>query len=406
MNILFLTLSKFVSYRQSGIYTDLLRKFIKTGNKVYSVTSAERRTGEKTRLIVEDDSANILVVKTLNIQKTNVIEKGLGTLLINHQYKRAIKKYFKDIKFDLILYPTPPITLYGVVKYIKKRDNAKTYLMLKDIFPQNAIDLGMLSKRGLKGLLYKYFRKKEKKFYAISDKIGCMSQANVDYVLAHNPEIERNKVEICPNSIEVRDLSLTGEEKITMREKYALPLDKKIFVYGGNLGKPQGVPFIIDCLRATKDKSDVFFLIVGDGTEYGKFESFVNDEKPANVRYMKRLPKEDYDRMIAACDVGLIFLDYRFTIPNFPSRLLSYMQAGLPVLACTDLTTDVGKVIMEGGFGWWCESNDVVSFCETVDKINCIDNIKQFVTKEKGFLEENYSAKKGYEIILDFYNEN
>ena len=94
--------------------------------------------------------------------------------------------YFADIKFDLILYSTPPITFYKAIEYVKKRDGAKTYLLLKDIFPQNAVDLGMMSKTGLKGLIYKYFRKKEKKLYAISDKIGCMSQANVDYVLKHN----------------------------------------------------------------------------------------------------------------------------------------------------------------------------------------------------------------------------
>ena len=97
-----------------------------------------------------------------NIQKTNVIEKGLSTLMVGRQYIEGVKRYFKGIRFDLVLYPTPPITLAGVVKYIKKRDKATTYLMLKDIFPQNAVDMQMLSKTGIKGLLYRYFRKKEK----------------------------------------------------------------------------------------------------------------------------------------------------------------------------------------------------------------------------------------------------
>ena len=84
------------------------------------------------------------------------------------------------------------------MRYVKKRDGAKSYLMLKDIFPQNAVDLGMLQTTGLKGLLYKCFRKKEKKLYSLSDRIGCMSQANVDYILKHNPEIPKEKVEILP----------------------------------------------------------------------------------------------------------------------------------------------------------------------------------------------------------------
>ena len=64
-----------------------------------------------------------------------------------------------------------------------------------------------------------------------------------------------------------------------------------------------------------------------------------------------------------------IFLDHRFTIPNFPSRLLGYMQAKLPVLACTDKNTDIGKVVVEGGFGWWCESNDVGEFGRVVERV-------------------------------------
>ena len=66
---------------------------------------------------------------------------------------KALKKYFPDVRFDLVLYSRTPITLVGVVEYIKKRDHAKTFLLLKDIFPQNAVDLGMLQKDGLRGVL-------------------------------------------------------------------------------------------------------------------------------------------------------------------------------------------------------------------------------------------------------------
>ena len=104
---------------------------------------------------------------------------------------------------------------------------------------------------------------------------------------------------------------------------------------------------------------------------------------------MKLMPKEDYDRMIAACDVGLIFLDHRFSIPNFPSRLLSYMQAGIPVLACTDPSTDIGRVIERGGFGWWCESNDTEAFSECVNRALQSD-LKSMGIKGHDFLKANY----------------
>lgn len=368
MNILFLGLSSIDSFDNRGIYPDLLRSLIKKGEVVFSVTSIERRKGISTCLSKAGDN-RLLLVKTFNIQKTNLLEKGLGTLAIKRQYIRAINKFFKGIKFDLILYPTPPITLCGVVEYYKKRDKAKTYLMLKDIFPQNAVDIGLMRTSGIKGLLYKYFRKKEKKLYYVSDKIGCMSQANVDYLLTNNLDIKPTDVEIFPNCIEVKDVALSLEERSFVRNNYNIPEDKIVFVYGGNLGKPQGIPFIIECLRAEANNRDVFFLIIGDGTEFEVLEEYSKDSGQKNFKLIKQLPSDEFDKVLAACDVGLIFLDHRFTIPNFPSRLLSYMQAGLPVLACTDAATDIGKYVLKAGFGWWCESNDVRAFSSLVEKI-------------------------------------
>ena len=397
MNILFLSLTSYDSINESNIYTDLLRKFIENGHKVYGVCPVQRRQNIPTTLITEEN-AKILKVKTGNITRVNVIEKGISTLLIGRQFIGAIKKYFKGVKFDLILYPTPPITLESVVKYFKKRDKAKTYLLLKDIFPQNAVDIGMMRVSGVKGILYKWFRRKEKKLYAHSDRIGCMSQANVDYVLKHNTEVSADKVEICPNSIEVRDMSISGEERVEIRTKYDIPLDKKVFIYGGNLGKPQGIPFMVECLKHCCNISDVIFIIIGSGTEKKRIEAFVEEERPQNVRLMERLPKEDYDKLVAACDVGLIFLDHRFTIPNFPSRLLAYMQAKVPVFACTDPNTDVGKVITEGGFGWWCESNDAEKFSELVNYALDAD-LKAMGQNGFEYLKENYTSEKSYNII-------
>lgn len=142
-----------------------------------------------------------------------------------------------------------------------------------------------------------------------------------------------------------------------------------------------------------------FFLIVGDGTEYEKLRTFFDEYKPSNMSLMKTLPKEDYDRMIASCDVGMIFLDHRFTIPNFPSRLLSYMQAGLPVLACTDSNTDIGKIIEIGEFGWWCESNDAKHFCNIVQMINQKE-LSSIGNNGIIFLQKHYTVEQCYHGIM------
>lgn len=394
MNVLFLSLMGYSSIKNRDIYTDLLREFIAQGHHVYVVSPAERRQGVETGLI-EEENSTILRVKTGNIQKTNLIEKGISTVMLEPQFVAAIKKYFSNTKFDLILYSTPPITIANAVEYVKKRDKATTYLMLKDIFPQNAVDIGMMTTVGLKGLLYKSFRTKERKLYALSDRIGCMSQANVDYVLKHNPEIQREHVEISPNCVEVADMSVSEIDRLVMRDKYGIPQNKTVYIYGGNLGKPQGIDHMIACLKSQRNNDKAIFLIVGSGTEYHKIEEWVKAEPQKNVKLMSKLPKEDYIKMVGSCDVGLLFLDHRFTIPNFPSRLVDYMQSKLPTLACTDPISDVGQVMVEGGFGWWCESNSVEAFGRAIEESLNADT-KTMGEKAFNYLDEFWNVKKQY----------
>lgn len=396
MRLLFLSLLDFNTFEERNIYTDLLREFIKNEHEVYCISPVERRTGEKTHF---KENGHLLKLKIGNIQKTNILEKGISTLMIERQFISAIKKHFADVTFDLILYATPPITFANVIKYVKKRDGAKSYLMLKDIFPQNAVDIGLMQKTGIKGLIYKYFKKKEKELYSLSDRIGCMSRANVEYILQHNPEIPPNKVEICPNCIEVCDVRLSDQKRMEMRDKYGIPHDKKVFVYGGNLGKPQDVPFILDCLRVCSELDNIYFVISGFGTESHLIENYIEKEKPLHVKFFDQLPKNEYDSMVACCDVGLIFLDHRFTIPNFPSRILSYMQAGLSVLACTDSSTDIGQVVVDGNFGWWCESVDPNSFLEIVKQTSVTDDLK--IGKSTEYLNAFYSVQTVYSMCFD-----
>ncbi|WP_411337978.1 glycosyltransferase family 4 protein [Ruminococcus gauvreauii] len=408
MNILFLTLLNFNSIKEHNIYTDFLREFVRQKHSVYVVSPVERKTGEFTRL-KQEKNVTILKLKIGNIQKTNLIEKGISTLTLEHIFIYGIKKYFSDVKFDLVIYSTPPITLQKAVEYIKKRDSAITYLLLKDIFPQNAVDIKILNKKGIQGILYFYFRKKEERLYKTSDYIGCMSPANVKYLLEHNPYLNKDKVHVSPNCIEVKENDISESQKQIIREKYKIPLNVKTFIYGGNLGKPQGVPFIIECLKANENKKDRFFIICGNGTEFGQLKRYVDKQNPNNVLLLNGLQKREYDDLVKACDVGLIFLDYRFTIPNFPSRLLSYMEAELPVLACTDPNTDIGNIISHNEFGWKCFSNDVGSFN---DIINLIINMqKNEITKlgknSRKFLLNNYTTEVVYvSVFRGFINDN
>lgn len=273
-------------------------------------------------------------------------------------------------------------------------------------------------------LFNKYFRQKEVALYKASDYIGCMSPANVEFIRKHNPYYPADRVEVAPNSIEIeKELSLSGEsakrlaERDYIRSKYGFPRDLPIMIYGGNLGRPQGIDFLIKCLDANKHRTDCHFLVVGKGTEYGKLKAWydsrianadnqqlriANPQQLLNVTLMERLPKEDYDMLVRSCDVGLIFLDHRFTIPNYPSRLLSYLEYKIPVICATDPNTDIGRIAEENGYGYWCESKRPEDFTALVDKMLASDR-KAMGERGYEFLKKNYTVQNTYDAIMQHF---
>tara|TARA_B110000027_G_C16114533_1_gene299470 strand:- start:761 stop:1963 length:1203 start_codon:yes stop_codon:yes gene_type:complete len=397
MKIIFLTLVKIQNIEERGIYSDLLRKFRDEGHDVFIVSPLERRY-KKPTVLINKGKVKLLNVKTFNVQKVNVIEKGLGTLAIEYQYLNAIKKHFSTVIFDLILYSTPPITFSRVISYIKKRDGAYSYLLLKDIFPQNAVDMKILRNGGL---LHKMFLKKEQRLYQLSDTIGCMSEANMNYILEHNTNIKLKKVEVNPNSIAPIEFTQTAKEKQRIKNKYGLPLRKKILVYGGNLGRPQGIDFLIQTITETINE-EFFFLIVGSGTEYNYLANWFSRIQPVNAILLKGLPKSEYDQLLLACDAGLIFLQKNFTIPNFPSRLLAYLECKMPVIAATDAITDIGSILEKNKCGYRVIAGDQKSMQFSIS--NLFSSVQKFnKMKENAWqlLQKEYTVNISYNLIIN-----
>lgn len=398
MNVIYLTFSSNINLDSGGVHIDLVKEFSNHGHNIYVVCPLERRC-RKSSYLEKKGNVYILRTWTLNLKNTSLLEKGLGTLLVEYQFKKAIRTFFTDLQFDLILYSTPPITFPKVIRYLKRRNpRSFSYLLLKDIFPQNAVDLGMMSKGSF---VYKVFRQKEKSLYQNSDYIGCMSPANVQYLLRHNPDISSQKVEIAPNSL--INIELPGFDKKEILQKYDLPLDRPIFIYGGNLGKPQGIDFLIRCLDANKERGDCFFVVVGGGTELEKLKQWHENCRPSNCKVFDEMSKEDYDFLVRACDVGLIFLNHSFTIPNYPARLLSYLQFKLPIIAATDVNSDVGKIAKDNGYGFWCESNSTEAFTLCVDEMMASDK-KAMGEKGYFFYLNNYQAVNTYSVIVNHFN--
>ncbi|MCR4892660.1 MAG: glycosyltransferase family 4 protein [Lachnospiraceae bacterium] len=331
------------------------------------------------------------------------IRKGLIQLSIGRKMLSAIKKGFWKEKVDLIIYPTPPITLAGILPKLKKHFKAMTFLMLKDIFPQNAVDLKMMGERGF---IHRHFLAMENRLYAASDQIGCMSQGNIQYIRKYHRDLAGEKLLLFPNTVKIKPLIDNapgchrpggGEGHVEVKGA-SRPVT---FMFGGNMGRPQSVEFLLSCIDALADFDEARFLFIGDGTEIGKIQDFIREKNPPNLIYEKELPRGEYEARLAETDVGLISLSPDFTIPNYPSRVLSYMQLSKPVLAVTDRVTDIHALVTyEARCGWWCPSDDVGAFTETIRKV-CSerDKFEEYGQNGRQYLIEHFNVELSVKIL-------
>lgn len=397
MRILFVTLA-WPKTAEHNLYSDLMQEFVVHKHKVTVVTLNETKKQPLEELSIED-GIKVLRVITGKIQKTGKYTKVISTILAGPKMIYAINRYLRKEEYDLILFSTPSILLTPFVILLKRRYHAKLYLLLKDIWPQVAVDHGEMKKKGLTWRIFKFL---EKLTYTHSDYIGCMSPANVKYLQKHNRYLKDKIIEICPNS--QRNRKVQSIEKADLRKQYGLPEDKVIFVYGGNLGKAQGVEFIREVLQTYQEDDRVCFLILGDGTEYCYLEQEIQKMKSSNVKLLPSIPVEEYEKLLPVCDVGLIFLSNRNTLPNFPSRLLSYLNAKLPVLAACDRATDIGRIIEAAGCGKKTRSGDINSFQKAMEAFLSSEEARRKMG-EYGYqlFLHRYIVEKSYEVIIKHF---
>lgn len=407
INILFISLLDFNSLNVRNIYTDLLWEMSDYNFHLTIVSPIEKRNyHNQKKLIIE---GNTIIIKPVigNYQKTNFFEKGLSLITLESKMLKEIKQMISQSKVDIVIYTTPPITLIKTIKYIKKKYNAMSYLLLKDIFPQNVIDLQIIKNKLFEKMFFLWFRKREVKLYQLSDYIGCMSERNKQYLIENNKYLDSDKIEVNPNSERVTINETNLKSKNELFGAYEIPTDKTIFIYGGNIGKPQGVSFILSCISENEKRTNAFIVIIGSGTEYDRIYNFIQDNSIKNTKLIPTIGKADFELFVQYSDVGLIFLDHRFTIPNFPSRLLTYMKQSKPILAAIDKSTDIGDIIVQNKFGFSCISNDINVFNELIDKyVNLSSSqLYEMGVNSYDYYIKNYTANKSAEMIIKRFYE-
>ncbi len=226
---------------------------------------------------------------------------------------------------------------YKLIRKLKKYYLCPALLILWDIFPQNALDLGILHK----GLLYSWLKHQEKLMFKSFNYINCMSKGNKTYLLKHYPYLNTQQLLVNYNWGEVNNLQ--NVDKAFFLRKYGYRVEDKLCIFGGNFGRPQAV----ENLAFLAEKlSKIKFIFVGNGTEYTKLKRLV--AKLKNVRFFEYLQRNEYEQLVQCCKVGLISLDSRFTVPNFPSKTTDYLKYGLPIFAILDSVSakDYGHFIV------------------------------------------------------------
>ena len=402
MRVLFITSDYLRPEKGSNIYTDLADALNKNNHIVKVVVAEEKKNIDKTTLF-EENGIPVLRIKTGNLYEIGFVEKALTFLTISRDLKKGINKFFSHEEFDLILFQSPPLTLYKVVKWAMKKYKANSYLMMKDIFPQNGVDIGLYTK---KHPVYLYFKMGERKLYEISSKIGCMSDGNMKYLIEHNPNINPNKFEIFRNTVKITDDKLSKKERNLIRKKYGITKDDVVAIFGGNFGKPQGLDFLLDVLKKYKNRGNIKFVLIGRGTEKNRIFAKVKEEKYNNVLTFDFIPRREYEKLTRACDIGLIFLDRRFTIPNFPSKTLSYLECSLPIMAAIDKCTDYSKMLTDENCGFWVENGDIKNYVKYFDKLLNDRELRIKMGKNgRKYFEEECDVEKSVKIIEKYVEE-
>ncbi len=354
----------------SHLIKELAEGLKERGHKVIVVTSYPRHylvEGQKQNefeTFSNEGGINIIRIKTLPLHKINFVIRGISQLILPFLFFLKIKKFIKD-RIDAVIVYSPPLTLGLAGKMVKRKYGAKFILNIQDIFPQNAIDLGILSgwKHKPAVLLFEFI---ERIVYKTADKITFHSEGGRRF-LVEKKGVPENKIITLQNWIDLgpyRNIS-QGE---SFRKKYGLE-GKFIFLFAGIMGPAQGLDFLMKVAREVSDIKDVIFLLVGDGTEKERVEKVIKKYGLKNVLIKPFISKQDYPRLVKDADVGVVCLSAKNKTPFTPGKFLGYMAAGIPVMAFLNKESDAFSLVEKTGCGYAVESGDLNRAEETIRKM-------------------------------------
>ena len=288
------------------------------------------------------EGVDVLRVAAPQTRAATLLRRALAEMWLPFAMLRGIQRSpFRSAKWDVLVWYSPPIFFGPMIWRLRRASGARTYLILRDIFPEWAADLGII-KKGPAYLLLKAVAAFQ---YAVADTIGVQTDSNLVYLpnwtkaTGRRIEVLHNWLATTPDvgcSIQVARTSLAG---------------RKIFVYIGNVGVAQGIEILMDLIQGLRHRDDIGFLFVGRGTEFARLESQRVSRDLNNVLFFDEIDPSEIPGLLAQCHVGLVALHPDHKTHNVPGKFVSYVQYGLPVLARVNGGTDLEKLIEDSGVG-------------------------------------------------------
>lgn len=391
MNILFTLLSLPKEIKASRMYMDLALEFVKNGHNVTVIT---RTSGEAS--FQKEFGMRVLRVHAQPItQVKNMIKKGIAMALLPYHFNQAYNKYLKSEKFDWIVMPTPPITLIDFVKKVKEKTGAKFYMVLRDIHPQSSASLGEIKSQWM----IKYLYRRSDLGYRLADVVGCMSQANIDFIQKEHRIPPTTKCRVLYNWMNYQPYVEEGFDDL--REKYNLQ-GKYLVLFGGNIGQGQRVENIADLAKHYLSNNNIVFVIIGKGIKKDYLQQLAKNQGLTNILFLDYMPREDYLRFVKSADLGLISIHENNAAPTCPSKAVSYMALKIPMLALINSNNDYGQIVEEKAkAGYWAVGSDKEKVYALFDKLYANPDLrKQMSENGYRFYCDHLTTEKVYAEMI------
>jgi glycosyltransferase involved in cell wall biosynthesis len=338
------------------------------------------------------DGVDVYRLPSLKIADVNFVRRGIGEFLMPFSMLWALRRTdFPTSKLDLVVWYSPSIFFGPLVWYLKSRSSCKGYLILRDMFPEWLVDLGMMKK----GIIYYIFRLVAKFQYQMADCIGVQTTSNLSYFTKWL-QSGRKKIEVLDNWLFSNPVVVNNTGVID-----DIFPRRKIFVYIGNMGVPQGMDILIELAGELRERLDIGFLFMGRGTEKKRLESIAKDMDLTNIVFHEEIDSSEIPALLQKCHVGLIALDPKHKSHNIPGKFISYIRSGLPVLARVNPGTDLINLIEANKIGAVYTGGDVKEFSKiAVNLLHDSCAIKNMGIAGKLFFEKKYSVEKAASNII------